>query len=279
MSLVLGMPFRVNPAQRLVTEMERVRDLPGETPARWSQWLLSTRQQDRRGLRRYIGPKRLVGAAGLTAIIIGTWYLRTHGVLDPGLIETFVRAYPISTPVVTILVYSLGVLSGLPTLPFNLVAGMLWGSILGGVISATGATIGAALAFAAARFIFGRPLANHFDNKLVAQFQREFEDNGWRFLAFIRLSPALPTGPLNYILGLTGIDTFTYLWSTFAFLLPPSIAVAFIGNRLGEFIIEGETASTIKLLLAVSGGATILAALAYAAHLFRLLRRAKSNSI
>lgn len=78
------------------------------------------------------------------------------------------------------------------------------------------------MVFAAARSVFGRPLAARFDNEFISQVQKEFDDKGWRFIAFVRLNPVFPTRPLNYILGLTGIAFFTYVWATFVFLLPPS---------------------------------------------------------
>lgn len=173
-----------------------------------------------------------------------------------------------------VLIYGLVVLSALPSLPANLAAGLFWGPVLGGILSTTGATLGAIGAFAAARSILGRPLAERFDNRFVAEMQREFEAKGWLFLAFVRINPVFPTGVLNYILGLTAIDTFTYVWVTFAFILPPSIAVALIGHSVGTFIVEGEISESLKMMLTVSAAVTGLAALGYGA---RLVNRMKSR--
>jgi len=60
------------------------------------------------------------------------------------------------------------------------------------------------------------------------------------------------------------------------FILPPSIAVAWIGYSLGTFVIQGEIADTMRTILAVSGAVTALAALAYAARLFYKLRGGRS---
>lgn len=229
--------------------------------------------ESKHGVRRYIGPKRIVAAAALTALIIGTWSLRRQGAIDPALLEIFVRDHAVSAPLIMILVYALGVLSGLPTLPLNLAAGVFWGPVIGGLISTGAMTLGAVIAFAAARSIFGRPLARRFDNKAVAIFQHEFEEKGWRFIAFVRLNPIFPTGPLNYLLGLTGIDAYTYIWATFVFLLPPAIAVAFMGHSIGTFVVEGNVTNVITLVLAVSAGVTALTALAYGARLLTQLRR------
>ena len=147
---------------------------------------------------------------------------------------------------------------------------------MGGLYSTSGATIGATAAFLLTRSVLGQPLARRFDNRVIAEIQREFVAKGWLFLAFVRLNPIFPTGPLNYLLGLTAVDTVTYVWTTFVFNLPPSIAVAWIGYSLGTFVMQGEIANTMRTILAVSAAVTALAALAYAARLFYKLRGGRS---
>jgi uncharacterized membrane protein YdjX (TVP38/TMEM64 family) len=218
-------------------------------------------------LRRLLGPKRVLAGVALAGIIAAMWYLRRSGTFDPVLLQDFAATHAVTAPIVMLAVYAIVVMSGLPALPLNLAAGVFWGPIVGGLISTVGATIGAVAAFSAARSIFGKPLANHVETRLVAQLQTEFEEKGWCFVAFIRLNPIIPTGPLNYILGLTSIDTFTYVWTTFAFLLLPGTAVAFIGYHVGTFVVEGQVADFVKLILAISAGVTILAALAYGARI------------
>ncbi|HTV26483.1 MAG TPA: VTT domain-containing protein [Xanthobacteraceae bacterium] len=230
----------------------------------------------RQGLRRYIGPKRIFILLALSAAVVGAWYLRKHGILDVAAIEDFVRDHPVTGPIVMVLFYALAVLSGLPTLPINLAAGVVWGAVLGGLISACGTTLGAITVFAATRSIFGKPLAARVDNRLIAEFQKEFEEKGWRFIAFIRLNPALPTGPLNYVLALTGIDAFTYSWATFVFLIPSGIAVALIGRSVGTFVLKGNMSGIVTTVLTVSAAATVLAGLAYWGHLQRRLRKAET---
>jgi uncharacterized membrane protein YdjX (TVP38/TMEM64 family) len=224
------------------------------------------------GWHRFIGPKRVAVLIVLVCCVGLAWYLRKHGWLDPTAIEQLIGRYPLTAPVVFALIYGIAMLSALPTLPVNLAAGLFWGPLLGGIYSTSGATIGAVIAFGLARSILGQPLARHFNNRFIAEIQREFEAKGWLFLAFVRLNPIFPTGPLNYLLGLTAVDIFTYVWTTFVFNLPPSIAVAWIGYSLGSFVVQGEIADTTHAILAVSAAITSLAALAYVAGLFYKLR-------
>jgi uncharacterized membrane protein YdjX (TVP38/TMEM64 family) len=252
-----------------MSEMNGPRELDDATTApsfQGGEWHFSKADDDHGRFCRYVGPKRGIAIMVLTGGIIGAWYLRRQGVIDPALLQVFLHDHPVAAPLATILIYSLGVLTGLPTLPLNLAAGVFWGGVIGGLISALATTLGAVAAFAAARSIFGRPLARRFDNKAIAYFQREFEQKGWRFIAFVRLNPAFPTGPLNYLLGLTGIDAFTYVWATFVFLLPPSIAVAFIGRSIGTFVVQGHMAHLIMMVMAVSAAITAILGFAYIAR-------------
>jgi uncharacterized membrane protein YdjX (TVP38/TMEM64 family) len=228
------------------------------------------------GLRRFIGPKRIMILAMLAVLVGVAWYLRREGWLDPSAIQRLIEQYPVTAPIVFAVIYGIAMVSALPTLPVNLAAGLFWGPLLGGLYSTSGTTIGAVAAFLLTRSVLGQPLARRFDNRIIAEIQREFEAKGWLFLAFVRLNPIFPTGPLNYLLGLTAVDTVTYVWTTFVFNLPPSIAVAWIGYSLGTFVMQGEIADTMRTILAVSAAVTALAALAYAARLFYKLRGGQS---
>jgi len=221
-----------------------------------------------RGLRRYIGPKRVLLLVLLAITVLTAGCLRKEGLLQPSFIGDLIQHHPVSAPLAFVAIYAVALLSALPTLPVNLAAGVFWGPIFGGALSTVATTLAAMASFVAVRFIIGQPLAGRFENRLVAEIQHEFAQKGWVFLAFVRVNPIFPTGPLNYIFGLTSIDTFTYLWVTFAFNLLPSMAVAWIGHSVGTFIVEGEIANSLKMVLGVSAGITVLTIFAYAASIY-----------
>lgn len=227
----------------------------------------------KRDLRRYIGPKRMVVLVGLLALVLCSWQLRDQGMLDPDVLTTFLAGHPWTAAAIFIGLYSISVIGALPTLPLNLAAGLFWGPLLGGAVAACATSLGALVAFGAARSLFGQPLARRFDHRLVAWLQDEFDVKGWRFIAFLRLNPVFPTGPLNYLLGLTSISTLSYSWATAAFLLPPSILVALIGHQTGTFVARGEVADLVATILVVSGALTLLVAVRYAAKYLNQSRR------
>ena len=210
------------------------------------------------GLRRYIEPKRIVLAVLFAGLIALAWYLRQQGYLNPELLLTFISNYPLMAPLIFIAFYALAFLLMVPTLPFNLGAGILWGPVWGGLIATAGSVLGAIGAFAIARTTLGQPLAQRFDNRMVAWLQNEFETKGWHIVAFTRMSPVFPSSLLSFVLGLTSIRFSTYTWSSLAFLFPPALAFAIIGHEVSGFVLEGKMADLIRTILIVSAVITLM---------------------
>ena len=209
-------------------------------------------------LGRYIGPKRVL-LGTLYAVLIGlVWYLRSQGQLTPEFLFAYINDYPITAPAVFVAVYALSVMLMIPTLPLNLAAGVLWGAMWGRIFATAGSVVGAVGAFLIARSILGRPLAHRFDNRMVKWLQNELQTQGWRVVAFTRINPVFPPGPLIFVFGLTSIRFFTYAWSSLIFLFPPTLAFAVIGHETGIFVLQGETADLIRTILIVSGVIALL---------------------
>lgn len=230
---------------------------------------IKRRLRAKQGVRRYIGPKRVAILLFMAVVVAGAWHLRRAGYLDPALLVRLADEQPFYVITSFILFYSVSVLTTLPTLPFNLAAGYLWGPLWGGVIATVATTLGALAAFGITRSLFGQPLARRMASPLATRIQQDFERQGWKILAFLRLNPAVPTGMLNYVLPLTSARWRTVLWTTFLFLLPPSIVVAYIGHELGTFVAEGSAQQLVRLILATSAAVVVLAAIKYASNLMK----------
>jgi uncharacterized membrane protein YdjX (TVP38/TMEM64 family) len=195
----------------------------------------------------------------VAAMILATGlYLRKAGLLQPQLIDEYRRSHPLTALGGFALLYGLAVFTALPTLPLNLAAGLFWGAWWGGVLSAVGSTIGAVAAFYTARLTLFRAFSRRADNRLVEWIQYEFSHNGWRTIAFLRLNPVFPTGLLNYLIGMTAVDSYTYTWATFCFLLPPSILMALLGHEMGSFTLDGGLMLWLRRSLLILAAATSL---------------------
>ncbi len=224
----------------------------------------------KQGIRRYIGPKRIVLLLALTFFVIWAWDYYRSGALNPAIIEQYRDQYPLGAVLLFVLIYAMSVIAALPSLPLNLAAGFFWGGVEGGIYSTIGVTLGGWISFLAARWLIGQPLAEKFDNKWVAKVQTEFDRDGWKFVAFARINPIIPTGPLNYLLGLTSLSNRGFLWATFIFLLPPSIAVAYIGDTLQTITAQQSGVNEIiRGILIVSAVITVLALVKFAFKIYK----------
>ena len=203
-------------------------------------------------------------------LIYFIWYYYRSGSLDPAIIKHYIIHYPIISICLFILAYAVLVIALLPTLPMNLAAGFFWGSVPGGIYAMLGVTIGGWVSFTLANLIIGKKLTGKFDNKLISKVQQEFDKNGWKFVAFARMNPIIPTGLLNYLLGFTSISNFTFLWATFVFLPPGAIAIAFIGNTLRSFDVQNSgIREIIGIILAISAAITFLVGIKFISRLIK----------
>jgi uncharacterized membrane protein YdjX (TVP38/TMEM64 family) len=223
-------------------------------------------------LRRYIGPKRVALAGLVLAVVL---YLRLRGPVDIAALQDLAARYPVLSIAAFLVTYAVSVVALIPTLPLNLMAGVLWGVLAGGALSALGASAGALLAFLTARYLAGQPLARHFDNVPLAWIQKEILGKGWKFVAFLRLNPVVPTGPINYLLGLTSVRLLPYAAATLAFLTPPSLLVAWIGKEAGSIPLGGTPAMLWHGFLGLSTAILALVAVRYLLK-FVLARRKRA---
>ncbi len=235
-----------------------------------------TSLKNKAGFRKYIGPKRLLIMLILMLFVSLIWASPQYELLKPDFIHRFIYQYPISSVFLFLLIYLVSVIALLPALPLNLAAGFFWGGLLGGLYTAIGATLGGWCAFAIARWLLGQPLTGRFSSQWVTKIQTEFAQHGWKFVALARINPVIPSGPLNYLLGLTSLSSRGFLLTTFAFLLPPSIAIAYVGDTLQTFSMQQANASEMLYsILILSGAVTSLILIKFIANYYRSSQETK----
>ena len=227
--------------------------------------------KNKSGLRRFIGPKR---ALFILVLFAGSFWVvvQLDGTgINPGFFQGYLYEHPVKATLLFILAYAVSAALAFPTLPLNLAAGYFWGGIIGGIYSAIGVTVGGWCCFKLSRLLLGQLLAMPFENKWADRVRRDFEAHGWKFVAVARLNPIIPTGPLNYFLGLTSLTSMRFLFVTFVFLLPPSIAVSFIGDIFQSFVEEDQGVKTaVRAIYLGSGAITFLLAVKIAARLYSM---------
>jgi uncharacterized membrane protein YdjX (TVP38/TMEM64 family) len=155
----------------------------------------------------------------------------------------------------------------LPGAVFTLAGGALFGPIWGTLYSLTGATLGATAAFALARTFASGWVARRAGG-WTRQLIEGVEQEGWRFVAFVRLVPLFPFNLLNYALGLTRIPLAHYVLASYVFMLPGALAYTYLGYA-GREALAGADRMLEKGLAALA----LLAAVAFLPGFVRRLRR------
>ncbi len=175
-------------------------------------------------------------------------------------------------PLVFIGGYAIATVFFLPGLLFTLAGGVLFGPFYGTLYNLTGATIGATLAFLLARFLAYDWVAQR-TGKRLGQLVKGVEEEGWRFVAFVRLVPLFPFNLLNYALGLTKIPLMHYIITSFIFMAPGGAAYTYLGYAGRELAAGGEDVIR-KILLAIA----VIASVAFLSRILMKLRRGKQGS-
>ena len=206
----------------------------------------------------------LVGGIGLS------WLYR--GQFAPGVVEAWLEQLGVWGPLVFVGCYTLAPALFLPGSVLTLAGGALFGTGLGALLSLTGATLGATIAFLIARYIAADWVEQHVSGRLQ-ELKGGVEREGWRFVAFTRLVPIFPFNLLNYAFGLTRVSVWTFAGTSFIAMAPGALAYAYVGN-VGREALSGGQDLVFKGLLALA----LLAAVALLPTLIRRWRQPETVS-
>ena len=124
--------------------------------------------------------------------------------LDATAIQKWIDEAGNAAPLLFMFVYIVGTIFFFPGAVLTLLGGALFGPVLGTFYNLTAATIGSMLSFLVARYLASSWVEKKTGGKLK-QLLNGVENEGWRFVAFVRLVPLFPFNLLNYGLGLTKI--------------------------------------------------------------------------
>jgi uncharacterized membrane protein YdjX (TVP38/TMEM64 family) len=209
---------------------------------------------------------RAVLVAALAAAIV--WLGLHRELLEPATIERELQRFGRCAPILFLLLYALATVLFVPGSVLTVAGGALFGPIWGTLWNLTGATLGATLAFLVARYVASDWVAARSGERL-GRLMRGVEEEGWRFVAFVRLVPLFPFNLMNYAFGLTRIRFREYVLASFVCMAPGALAYTYLGYA-GREAASGQAGAIGKALLA-------LALLAAVAFLPRLVRRLKGQ--
>jgi uncharacterized membrane protein YdjX (TVP38/TMEM64 family) len=187
-------------------------------------------------------------ALALLALIITAFAFRDR--FDAATLSAWVEDAGAAGPIVFIAVYVAATVLFLPGALVTLAGGALFGPAWGTVWNLTGATLGSALAFLTARYL-GADWVSRGAGPRLQRLNAGVAEEGWRFIAFVRLVPLFPFNLLNYALGLTRIRFVTYVVTSAAFMLPGAMAYSWLGHA-GRQALAGDAGMVRATLIALA---------------------------
>ncbi|QDU77493.1 TVP38/TMEM64 family inner membrane protein YdjZ [Bremerella volcania] len=207
----------------------------------------------------------LVGAISLILIVRS---LPTKDLLAS--LETWISSLGIWGPVVLTIAYIVATVLLVPGTILTLVAGATFGLGIGTVVVSIGSTIGASLCFLIARYGVRRHVTQWAERyPLFAAIDSAIGEGGWKIVALLRLSPAIPFNVQNYLYGLTSIRFWPYVIASWLAMLPGTFLYVYLGYitraALGE---QRERTLAEWIFLAIGLAATVIVSV-YIARLAR----------
>jgi uncharacterized membrane protein YdjX (TVP38/TMEM64 family) len=115
----------------------------------------------------------------------------------------------------------------------TLAGGALFGLVWGTLIVSFASSLGATLAFLAARFLFRDTVKSRFGDRLAA-IDAGLAKDGPYYLFTLRLVPLFPFFVINLLMGLTAIKTFTFYWVSQLGMLAGTVVYVNAGTQLAK---------------------------------------------
>ncbi|MGI9039133.1 MAG: TVP38/TMEM64 family protein [Gemmatimonadota bacterium] len=172
-------------------------------------------------------------AAGLGAVVLVLLLGRWLGSYLTGF-AAWVDGLGAVGPFVFMLGYAIAAAAFVPGSILTLAAGAVFGLAAGTLYAFVGATMGASIAFLAARHVLREPVERRFrrDERFRA-IDEAVARQGRGIVFLLRLSPVFPFNALNYALGLTGVRFRDYLLASLG-MLPGTLLYVYFGKAIGD---------------------------------------------
>jgi uncharacterized membrane protein YdjX (TVP38/TMEM64 family) len=134
-------------------------------------------------------------------------------------------------PPVFALAYAAAASFGLPITPLTLAAGVIFGSILGAVVSWAGAVAGAAGGYLLARRL-GAGSVRALAGKRAYKIEALGESTSFLRLLRLQLIPVVPLSALNIACGIARVPLGTYIAAAAVGVIPGSAIYSYFGYRV-----------------------------------------------
>jgi len=178
-------------------------------------------------------------------------------------------------------VYVLAAALFVPGSALTLAAGAVFGLVTGTIVVSVASTTAAAVSFLIGRYL-ARDTVRQWaaKNPRFAAIDRAIGQRGWKIIALLRLSPAVPFSLGNYLYGVTSIRFWPYVLTSWLAMLPGTFMYVYLGyaGRAGLGAAAGAEAGRSPAQWALLG-VGLAATVAVTVYVTRLARKAlKENT-
>ena len=215
----------------------------------------------------------------LVLIVIALAYFSAGGedLFDPREFQRIYDESPLMTAGIFFLVYLLGTAFSLPVMGvLSVIAGMIFGHVVGISISLLACTVGGTAAFLVSRYVLHDQVQRRFAEQLV-NINKGIEKEGVFYLFSLRMVPLIPFWTLTLVAGLTPINVRRFVLATLFGTLPLIAVLVHFGTQIGAmetFSIRTMFSPNLLLALALVGALPFITK-----GIVRLLRRPKRKGV
>ena len=203
----------------------------------------------------------------LLAVALLMQRVPTHGMQEA--VQGWIDSLGIWGPLTLGLIYVVAVLLLVPGSLLTLVAGAVYGLVWGTVIVSLASTTAVAIAFLIARYVARDKIRRRVEQSpKLAAVDEAIGQQGWKIVALLRLSPAVPFSLQNYLYGVTAIRFWPCVLASWIAMLPGTFLYVYLGS-LGKKAAAGGETSTAEWTVRGIGLAAAIAVTLYIAKLAR----------
>ena len=228
--------------------------------------------------QRRLNRAALLGV-GLLVVVLTLAAARVFGAYLPEFVR-FVDSLGVWGPLLFIAAYTVGVVLWIPGTLLTLTAGALFDVGPGTLYVFIGATLGSAIAFLTARYLARSWVEGWLAPQArFAAVDRAIGERGLWIVFLLRLSPAVPFTPINFLLGITGVGFRDYMLASVG-MIPASLLYVYSGKVVADVAqVAGGAAPERGLVGWVLLALGLAATLAATVVITRVARRALGEQV